>query len=180
MSTDYLVKGSTIRSKLDFVETRFGSEAVAALKQRLAGTGIFPLLAASWYPYDHYVEVVEAIADAHYDGDLTRLREVGAESAQTVLSSTYRAFVRKDDFSAFIEGMDRLHHLFYNLGRIDVESNETNCTILQRDKPRYADADIHIAAGFYERAAELHGLEDVSCAFERTSEGIDFRLSWSN
>jgi len=182
MPTDeYMVKGSTIRSKLDFVKDRFGEGAKNAIEGRFQGRGLHPLLTASWYPYELYVELLEAIVDAHFDGDASRLVTVGERSADEALKTVYRSFVRERGFDDFLQGIATLHHLFYNLGRIDVvaEKGATSCEIHQRDKPRYAEADLYIAAGFYQRAAELHGLTDVQCSFTTGPDGADFALSWN-
>ena len=181
MTATYQVKGSTIRSKFDFVDQHFGAEARADLEACFASRGLFPILTASWYPYDLYVEVLEELARRHFDGDLARLHEVGAASAQAALSTVYQAFVRDQGFVEFLSGISKLHHLFYNHGHIEVsiDPEEKGCTIRHRNKPRYAAADLHVAAGFYTRAAELHGLDGVRCRFETSGAGADFRLSWS-
>lgn len=181
MTTTYQVKGSTIRSKFEYVGHHFGADARAALEATFEGRGLFPLLTASWYPYDLYVEVLDALTARHFGGDASRLHEVGAASAQGALSTVYQAFVRDQGFLEFLVGMSKLHHLFYNQGHIEVRIHpeEKGCDILHRDKPRYATSDLHVATGFYTRAAELHGLRQVTCSFERTDAGADFVLGWS-
>ena len=180
MTATYQVKGSTLRSKLDYAEHAFGCEARSAVEALLKRRGAFPLLTAAWYPYDLYVEVLELIARDHLGGDRRRLVEVGAASAQAALSSVYQAFVCPGGFLEFLEGISKLHHLFYDQGRLDVRvhPDRRGCDILHRGKPLYAEADLHVAAGFYTRAAELHGLNPNRCTFEHSEDGVDFCLTW--
>ncbi len=178
---EYMVKGSSLRSKLDYVADQFGEDAKKALEDRFKSEGMYPLLTASWYPYDLYVDLLEAIVDRHFAGNAARMVEVGGRSADEALRTVYRSFVRERGFEEFLQGIATLHHLFYNVGRIDVviEKGATNCEIHQRGKPRYADVDLYVAAGFYKRAAELHGLVDVHCEFTTGPDGADFALSWN-
>ena len=92
MTDEYRVKGSSIRSKFEFVHDRFGEAAERRLKERFRDHGILPVLDSVMYPFAEYDAVNRAIAEEFLDGDLTRLAEVGAYSAQKVLTGVYRAF----------------------------------------------------------------------------------------
>lgn len=176
----YQVKGSTLRSKFDYVHERFGDQALERLERRFANKKLFPILHSGWYPYELYVAVLEAIAEHHFDGNLAQLVDVGAHSAKVALSTVYAAFVRPTGFVEFLQGMSRLHHMFYSLGEIEVTIDEgmNRAEIVQRDKPTFADADLYVASGFYQKAADLHGLEGVACGFSLEADGAHFDLSW--
>lgn len=177
---EYQVKGSTLRSKLDFVHEIFGSSARSALESQLSDRDLFPILVSAWYDYDLYVELLEAIAANHYGGDLSRLTEVGAYSADQALRSVYAAFVRSTGFVEFLRGISRLHHMFYNSGYLDVDvaDDQSACSLIHREKPRFAEADLWVAQGFYCQAAALHGLDQVRCSFETDAPIVRFELSW--
>ncbi len=177
----YQVKGSTVRSKFDFVHETFGGSARASLEERFANRDLLPILVSGWYDFDLYIEVLEAIAEAHFDGDLKALEAIGAYSAETSLRTVYAAFVRQAGFVEFLRGMSRLHHMFYNAGEIAVEVDvgDRVATILHRDKPRVAKADLYIAAGFYRKAAEVHeGSGGATCDFVQDDDGAHFTVRW--
>jgi len=178
----YRVKGSTINSKFAFVRARFGHAAEQQLEEQLArGTGASrPFLDSAWYPFETYVQVLKLIARNHYQDDVSRLAAIGEGSADVTFAATYRAFMSGDDFLRFLKRMPKLHAQFYDQGRIEVEivASERECYIRHRDKDTYDDADLHVAQGFYRRAAELHGLEVVYCVFSRCARGVDFKLRW--
>lgn len=180
MSDAYQVKGSTILSKLDFVALRFGERARGRLEASLGGKQAFPMEEGEWYPFELYVEVLEGIADAAFGGNLSRLVEVGAFSADRAFERTYQDYVRPEGFLAFLEGMAELHGVFYNQGHIEVSigPDGSSADVWHRDKPRFVEADLFVARGFYRRAAELHGLEHVYCDFAIKADGAHFTLLW--
>jgi len=176
----YRVKGSTIHSKLNFVDERFGGEARTKMEVRLSEKNLMPIKHSAWYEYDLYIEVLESMTNDHFGGDIAGLVEVGAHSAAQALKTTYRAFVRKGGFVEFLDGMSRLHHMFYNKGEIvvNIHDSQHSCEVWHRNKPRYAEPDLYVASGFYQKAAELHGLEHIHCGFSVEDDGAHFDLSW--
>ncbi len=177
---DYQVKGSTILSKFDFVEEQFGSEAINQLRSNFLEKGAFPIIHSNWYPFDLYVEVLEAIAELGYGGAVSELVAVGIYSAETALQESAESFIKVGGFPEFVRDIPRLHKLLYNQGIIEVSLGEggTSCEIWHRAKPRYADADLHVAAGYYQRAAELHQLANVRCSFAAQEDFARFSLVW--
>ena len=181
MSTEYEVKGSTIQTKYDFVQARYGPLACGKLEAVFKHKGLYPVHSSSWYSYDLYVELLESIAVGCFGGDLARLVEVGEYSANDALSSMYRAFVSEDGFLDFLDGMTSLHHMFYSHGNIEVEvhPDQKGCDIVHRHKPKAAEADQYIASGFYQKSAELHGLTNACCSFSLERRGVHFVLTWA-
>jgi hypothetical protein len=174
------IKGSTLATKFEFVGERFGDHARLALEARFAGRDLFPIAAAAWYDYDLYIEVLEEIARRHFDGNLAGLVVVGAYSANQALSTSYQAFIEPTGFVDFLRGVSRLHRLFYARGDVEVTIDEPACRaeIVQRDQPRYAEADLFVASGFFEKAADLHGRRGIACGFSVEPDGAHFDLSW--
>ena len=181
MGSNYRVKGSTLNTKFAYVRERFGEESEGAMRAHFEGRGLFPVLDADWYPYSLYVEILQLLADRHFDGDISKLVDVGDYSAEHALTSVYQAFVRGDGFTEFLGRISALHQLFYSLGRMEVRlwQDSDGCEIWHRDKPEYAEQDLFVALGFYLRAAKLHGLRGVSGAFSIEDEGAQFTITWS-
>ncbi len=181
MSDDYRVKGSSIRSKFEFVNERFGEAAVRRLKERFRDRdGLLPVLDSAMYPFAIYDEVNRAIAEEFYDGDLARLAEVGAYSARKVLTGVYRAFAAGKDFPGFLKRAAVLHERFYSHGEmlVDLDAGGRACQITLRGAPTYSEADLYIAGGFYAGAAELLGTESLDWNLAWDSSGARFDLRW--
>ncbi len=181
MGSNYRVKGSTLNTKFAYVRERFGEAAEGAMRAQFDDGELFPILDADWYPYSLYIEILQLIADRHFEGNIAKLVDVGDYSAGQALTSVYQAFVRGDEFTQFLGRMSALHRLLYSLGRVEVRlwQDGDGCEIWHQDKPEHAEQDLHVALGFYLRAAKLHGLGGVSGAFSIEDEGAQFTITWS-
>lgn len=180
MSDDYRVKGSSIRSKFDFVHDRFGEGAERRLKERFREHGLLPVLDSVMYPFEDYDAVLRAIAEEFFDGDLSRLSEVGAYSAQKVLTGVYRAFAAGKDYLGFLRRAAVLHERFYSHGGMDVDLAEDgeSCTIVLSGAPTYSESDLHVAGGFYAGAADLLGIQSLDWEMSWDASSARFLLSW--
>ena len=133
------------------------------------------------YPFELYDSINRAIADRHYDGDVSRLEEVGSFSAEQVLTSIYRAFAEGKDFLGFLSRIQLLHQRFYTHGTmaVDIGDEGKSTRITLAGAPTYSDADLQVAAGFYLGVGKLLGLENIRLHFERRDDGAVFDLSWA-
>jgi hypothetical protein len=183
MENDYKVKGSSIVSKFDFVEEHFGDEARDKLQRLFDRHGLFPINPAGWYPFNLYVEVLEAVAESFFDGDLTRLEEVGTYSARASLKGVYKSFVveKEKNFLDFLSRMSALHRMFYSRGQLDVSVREDGrgCELWQRDKPGFREADLFVAKGFYTEAARMHEIDNIEITFAVEGEDAHFSMTWA-
>lgn len=174
------IKGSSLSSKFDFVAERFGEEAAAELKEWFrdqAGDRI--VLDANWYPFSIYDGLLRTLADRWLGGDLERLREVGAFSAEKALTSAYESYAREKNFHRFLERMSMLHGRFYSSSSLVVKAQGDNfCEVGLVDVPTGFEAAAQVAAGFYAGAARFMGHQDVRCALSIKGGRALFRLDW--
>lgn len=176
------VKGSTIRSKLEYVEGNHGKDARKVLEEMISALGVsLPIMDMSWYPYEAYIELLNALANKHLGGDIRRLASLGSESADMALGTIYKPYVRDSGFEEFALDLPRLHGLFYSNGAMDVayDTDAKSCTITHHNQETFDEADVHLATGFYVRAAEIHGLEDLSTSVFRDRERVVIKLKWT-
>lgn len=180
MDDDYRVKGSSIRSKFDFVHDRFGEAAERQLKERFRERGLLPVLDSVMYPFDDYDAVNRAIAEEFFDGDLSRLSEVGVYSARQVLTGVYQAFAAGKDYPGFLRRAAVLHERFYSHGGMDVKlaDDAKSCRILLQGAPTYSESDLYIAGGFYAGAADLLGIQSLNWELSWDASGARFDLRW--
>lgn len=176
--SDYNIKGSSIQSKLDYVQATHGDKALEELKGVLRAHGILLLLQSSWYPAGLYEKVNRFIAERFLGGDLRRLVEVGSYSSSKALDSVYRVYLETGDFARFLERLSSLHERFFDKGRMEVKAAERSCEILLSGAPSYPAADMQVAAGFYAGAARKFGLANVQCDVQRQRGGMRFLLTW--
>ncbi len=181
MESDYKVKGSSIRSKFDFVRERYGAAAERELRESFGRRpGLLPVLDSAWYPFSVYDELNRAIADRFYGGDLAKLEEVGAYSAGKVLTTVYKAFASGKDYAGFLQRAAILHERFYNRGRmiVAIGADRRSAEVHLAEAPTYSEADLYVAAGFYAGAGKLLGLEGVEYELRLEDDGAHFDLKW--
>lgn len=175
----YWVKGSSINSKRSYLEDRFGDAAALKLNALLTEHGAPQVLAASWYPFQLYDDVLRFVAQHFLGGDLRRLREVGRFSARQSLTGTYSVFVRPGGFRSFMERSTAFHSSYYSAGSLQLLSasdDGKNFDLAQDGAPIYTQPDLEIACGFYAEAAEMMGLSGVTCEYDYTDTGVCFSL----
>lgn len=173
------IKGSSILSKMLYLHETFGEEAEARLSSFLAERGLRQVLAGSWYSFELFDQVLRYIADQWLGGDLRRLREVGAFSAEKALTTTYEVYAL-GDFTYFLDRISGLHGRFYSEGSLTVlrEEGESRCRLRLHGASFYSEPDLEVAAGFYSGAARFLGAQEVQCRFEVAEDEVVFYLSW--
>ncbi len=182
MSSEYQVKGSSISSKFDFVRERMGANEETRLREQFTDrAGLFPILDSAWYPFELYDLVNRTIADLFFNGNLSRLEEVGIFSAERVLNTVYRSFAHGRDYIGFLKRAAILHQRFYDRGHMEVVLGEDghSAEVILSGAPTYAEADLYVASGFYRGAGKALGLDDVRSQFRLTADGARFQLGWS-
>ncbi len=178
--SDYQVKGSSLRSKIEYVRETFGEAEALALGQEFAADlGLAPL-ESKWYPFEVFVRLLSVIADRYFGGDRSRLTEVGEFSARKSLSTTYAAFAQGGDFPSFLRRIATLHGRFYNLGVMVARPDAAgrSCTIVLSGAPFYPPEDLYVAQGFYLGAARFLGLGAVRGRMSQRAGTVTFELSW--
>lgn len=159
MAEDFQIKGSSLRTKLDFVAARFDAAAVESLRLFFARElGNRPILDADWYPFELYDRLLHHVAETLFRGELPRLREVGQFSAEQALESTYQTYARGRSFEDFLQRLPLFHQRLYTVSRLEVQALESkSCTIDVIDMPVVSMADVHVSCGFLVGAARLLG-----------------------
>ncbi len=182
--TSVKVKGTKITSKLEFVRTVFGPEAVdrllAALPEqdRAEARG---LLEFAWYRQDLYDHVVDTIRTLLAGGDPAVFERMGRYSAEHQLGGSYKASL-KPDIVKSLRNQAPVHAMLNDPGRMEVEfPRDGECRLIV-SAPKSSAAGCAIARAFYKRALELQGARDIAVLEPRCSAmgapACEFHLSW--
>lgn len=179
MEQNYCVKGSSIRTKINFARQNWGSEAEQEITRRLEQKGLTSLLDNNWYPYQIYDDLLLHISRTHYQGDNARLAQIGEFSAEEAFSATYKAYAVGNFLSVFSK-LALLHGRFYNLGQMEVSVDESayHAKIRLHGAPYYSEADLQVARGFYLGLAQRMKLSGVTCEFHLQGKEALFDINW--
>lgn len=177
MASEYSVTGRSIVSKLDFVRVAHGRTVARSLTADLELPELDPDL---WYPFDLYDRLLRAIAERCYSGELARLYDVGAFSAEHALTTTFKKVADSGDMVGMLERFGVVHQQSYNAGRAAVlaDPEGRRITVHLAGAPTYSEADLWVAAGFYAGAAQLLGCHTAECRFCLTEDGGHLELKW--
>ena len=180
MAKEFLIKGSSLRTKLDFVAARFDADAVESLRLFLARElGNRPILDADWYPFELYDRLLNHLAQRQFGGDLARLREVGQFSAEKALESTYQTYARGRSFEDFLQRLPLFHQRLYTASRLEVSTLEAKgCTIDVVEMPIVSMPDVHVSCGFFVGAARLLGHESAEGAASPKLHRVRYAIRW--
>jgi len=175
---DYKVKGSSIRSKLDYAQAKLPEREYERFIAQFDRQYI-PVFDSFWYPSEFNEAVNAALINQLFHGNISRLKEVGEFSADKVLRTVYKVFAASKDFVSFLKRAEILHKSCYNQGGMTVELAPDNraCSITL-SAPNFSDADMYIAAGFYRAAGRILGATNITCDCYREIETAYFKLRW--
>jgi hypothetical protein len=154
------VKGSTIRTRRDFVLRYHGPEAWSRVRGALrdADRDLLDgaLLASAWYPFDLCTRLERAIVDACAEGDERICVDMGAFSAAENLATLYRTFLAGGESPAdFYKRLEQLYPTLHDFGSMNVFKPENRDEIhIVHDYQGFATRTNCLAAlGFFRGAA---------------------------
>jgi hypothetical protein len=93
-----MVKGNLLAWRNRYVQKHFGSETVRTLAKQLPGEIgaklLNPPLAFNWLPVKDMMEIDRAIVQGPMEGDVSRMKQFGAEIGVADLSTIYKIILR--------------------------------------------------------------------------------------
>ena len=133
------IKGGVLTSRLAFLESRGGREAVERVLRRLPREDEVLLRGAiapaGWYSFDTGSRLDAAIGEELGGGEALFL-QMGAQSAQDNLSHAQRAFVREKDPLGLLKGAASIYRLYYKSGHRTFERAGQRKVVLRTYRQR--------------------------------------------
>jgi uncharacterized protein (TIGR02265 family) len=183
------VKGSVLRSRLDFVRSHFGEAGVTSVltalgenDRRILTAGLLP---AQWYDFDLGQRLDQAIMRTVGKGSAETFRSLGKTSAEVNLGGVHQAFVRPGDPHGLLRRAPAIYKLYYDTGRRSYEqTGPTSCRIVTHASESFSEADCLTVVGWHEYAVEMCGGRDVRIEHPacraRGDQVCDYRISWTS
>lgn len=179
------IKGTKVRSKLEYVRDVHGEEkaqaVLGALPQDQRGR-VSSILEIGWYPQDVYERLLEALVDGVAGGDERELDRVGAYSAERQSRGAYSVYFRGKKPADLLEAMAPMHGMLNDPGNMRVERRTDHHVTLWVSSPRGQVHSCRVARAFYRRAVELCGgrevtVREVECS-GRDAPACRFEVRW--
>lgn len=182
------VKGSVLRSRVDFVEKKFGRERLDLV------LGILPeedrhtlergLLPAQWYPFALGERLEKAILQVLGEDGRSTFMELGRRSAIYNLAGVHQVFVRAGDPHHLLSRAPSIYRLYYDTGsRTYEKTGEHACRLVTSDSEVFSEGDCLTVMGWHERAVEMCDGRDVAIDHPRCRARGDavceYLISWN-
>jgi hypothetical protein len=180
-------KGTSVAAVIRFVEKEWGTDGLARLAAAVrpveaAGLVSGQVLAGSWYPFAHFVALLET-AETLFGGQGDISRREGMYCADYDLRGVYRVFIKLASPSFLVERAGKVWRQYYDSGELVVtESGPAAITFELREFAAPHRAHCETVLGWSQRAAELTGVGKVTGHHPRCRARGDancvFRVSW--
>ena len=180
------VKGSVLKSRLEFVRKDFGEAGLDKVLDSLSDDdrkALGRLVAVTWVDFDVGKRLDDAIVKMVGGGSTRFFERLGEASAEVNLASLHSAFLAPGDPQAFLAKAPQIYRLYYDVGwREYHKTGEREGVLTTHEAETFSKADCLTVIGWYRRALEMCGARNVRIVEEecRSSGGsvCRYRVSW--
>lgn len=168
------VKGSALRSTLNYLREHFTGDQVRRVMDRLPAaqreTAEKPVLTSSWYEADALYGLMHAMA-AEVRGDPRELyRTLGRQSCDDGLNTVYRVFFKVGSPAFMLKFTIQVWSNYYSEGKMVLVEGGSRSAHLRLEGIHSTDeAMCERVTGWLERALELAGAGDIHMVHEPCS-----------
>lgn len=159
------VKGAVLRSRLTFVEERFGKDALSRLLASLDAADqkkLRAVVSAGWYPFDIATRLDDAIVRVLGDGRGTVFEQLGEASATQNLGTVHGSFLESGQPHAFLAKANAIYRTYYDAGRREYkQTGATSGQLTTFDAESFSIPDCLTIIGWHRRALEMCGARNV-------------------
>ncbi len=185
--TDQKIKGSILKSRLEFVRKEFGEDGLSKVIDNLPKEDqkvLGRLVAVAWVDFEVGKRLDEAIVRALGGGSTRFFERLGEASAELNLGTLHSAFLTSGDPQAFLAKAPQIYRLYYDVGWREYEATgDREGVLTTHDAETFSKTDCLTVIGWYRKALELCGAKNVRITEERCrANGGDvckYRVSWS-
>lgn len=184
--TTQKIKGSVLKSRLEFVRREIGEEGLARLMESLPEgdrKALGRLVTVAWVDFEIGKRLDEAIVQVLGGGSTRFFERLGEASAEANLGTLHSAFLAPGNPQAFLAKAPQIYRLYYDVGWREYEqTGEREGVLTTHDAETYSKTDCLTVIGWYRKALELCGAKNVRI-FEdecRASGGsvCKYRVTW--
>jgi uncharacterized protein (TIGR02265 family) len=180
------IKGAVLKSRLAFVEDRFGKEGVQRVLSGLPADDqrtLRMLFTSNWYPFALGKALDDAIVRELGGGRTEFFERLGEASAEKNLATVHSGFLTKGDAHAFLAKSPQIYSLYYEAGRREYQQAGPKEGVLTTyDAETFSAPDCLTVVGWYRKALEMCGVRGVRVVEEecRAKGGkvCRYRVRW--
>jgi len=165
------VKGSALRSTLNYLREHFTADQVRRILERIPAehrvSAEKPVLISSWYEADLLYALMHAMAAEVTVDPREFYRTLGRQSCDDGLNTVYKIFFKVGTPSFMLKFTIQVWSNYYSEGKMVLVEGGTHSAHLRLEGIRTADeAMCYRVTGWLERALELSGGHGIHMAHE--------------
>jgi uncharacterized protein (TIGR02265 family) len=180
------IKGSILKSRLEFVHKEFGEEGLSKVigslpeaDQKILGR----LVAVAWVDFEVGRRLDDAIVKVLGGGSTRFFERLGEASAEVNLGTLHSAFLTPGNPQAFLAKAPQIYRLYYDVGRREYQpTGEREGVLITHGAETFSKTDCLTVIGWYRKALEVCGAKNVRILEEecRAAGGgvCRYRVSW--
>ena len=184
--SDQKIKGSILKSRLEFVRQEFGDDGLVKIMDSLPEEDskiLGRLVAVAWVDFEVGKRLDDTIVKVFGGGSTRFFERLGEASAEVNLTTLHSAFLAPGDPEAFLAKAPQIYRLYYNGGWREYESTgEREGVLTTHDAETYSKPDCLTVVGWYRKALELCGAKNIRIIEEecRATGGdvCKYRVTW--
>jgi len=184
--TDQKIKGSILKSRLEFVRKEIGDDGLATLVESLPEDdqkALGRLVTVAWVDFEVGKRLDDAIVQALGGGSTRFFERLGEESAEVNLGTLHSAFLAPGDPQGFLAKAPQIYRLYYDVGWREYEqTGEREGVLTTHDAETFSKTDCLTVIGWYRKALELCGAKNVQIQEDecRATGGsvCKYRVTW--
>jgi uncharacterized protein (TIGR02265 family) len=182
------IKGAVLKARLAFVEQHWGTPALDQVLGSLSKEdqeALRVVLTVKWYPFDIGERLDAAIVRELGGGRTEVFERLGAASADANLATLHKGFLTPGRPHVFLGKAPQIYGFYYETGRRTYEqTGESSGVMTTYDAETFSAPDCLSVIGWYKRALELCGVQNVSIREDecraRGGQVCRYQVSWQN
>jgi len=185
--SDQKIKGSILKSRLEFVRKEFGEAGLSRIMDNLPEEDqkiLGRLVTVAWVDFAVGKRLDDAIVKELGGGSTRVFERLGEASAEVNLATLHSAFLAPGDPQAFLAKAPQIYRLYYDVGWREYQATgEREGVLTTHDAETFSKPDCLTVVGWYRKALEMCGAKNVRIMEEEcraTGGGVcKYRVSWS-
>jgi uncharacterized protein (TIGR02265 family) len=185
---DNQIKGNLLTKRTWYVKEHFGQQGLDSFLEALSpegrGTLLKPPLTFAWYPLGLMMDIDRVIVERLMEGDLSRMRQFGAEIAKHDLPLLYKVLFKVGSPAFVVKRLNVAARTYLKDTTVEVEmtgATAARVVLSGRRLPYYFCR--WGCSGWFEAAVELSGGRDIAvehpaCVHEG-AQTCQWQVSWT-
>lgn len=178
------IKGVVILTRFDFINTRFGSEALKKFQHVIEPqTDMLlrqPVVLSKDYPEAFLKTIDDELVRSLFNNQIEEFRTLGQWNAGNLLSRYFQIYIDEKDVVGFLKQMVRMRSVLIGLGDMHLSAfDDKSYGIHIHYGQPFSEAVKLTELGFLEEGCRLCGASHVQWEeLEASDVSVNYQLSW--